>query len=441
MAWAHTGTPVSATWDPDVPAAVLRRTVDGTADGLGADGQAWRDLVGVVAPARGAAVRRDARAGRLADRAAAGAARLRGPREGLRTARMLLEPVEAYVAQEFATDAGRMLFAANATHADVGVDAAGSTPPAMLLAMAAQVHGMPVPVGGAVACWRRRWWRPPRRPASSCGRASRSPGSSCAAAGRSASSLPTARGSPRAAPSSPTSRRRRWPATWSARSTCRGSGWPRCGGTATRRGYFRVDVDLDRPGAVGGRAAGRQRRRARHRRPRRAGHVAGRGAARAAARRTPQLILGQQDRADPTRVPPARRACGWSATARRVPVDAAADWAPRFTDRVLDRLERHAPGLRSAVVDTTTLTPLDLQDRDPNLVGGDVGGGLRRAGPASGLPAGGGLVAVRPAGRRAVDVRRGVPPRRRGARAVRPQRRPGGAPQDAARVWPTPWAW
>jgi phytoene dehydrogenase-like protein len=62
---------------------------------------------------------------------------------------MLLEPVEAWVAQEFATPEARMLFAANATHADVAVDAAGSTPPAMLLAMAAQVHGMPVPVGGA----------------------------------------------------------------------------------------------------------------------------------------------------------------------------------------------------------------------------------------------------------------------------------------------------
>jgi phytoene dehydrogenase-like protein len=43
-----------------------------------------------------------------------------------------------------------MLVAAHATHGDVGVDASGSTPPALLLAMAAQVHGMPVPVGGAV---------------------------------------------------------------------------------------------------------------------------------------------------------------------------------------------------------------------------------------------------------------------------------------------------
>jgi phytoene dehydrogenase-like protein len=36
---------------------------------------------------------------------------------------------------------------------------------------------------------------------------------------------------------------------------------------------------------------------------------------------------------------------------------------------------RHAPGLHERVVDTTVLSPLDLQDLDPNLVGGDVGGG------------------------------------------------------------------
>jgi phytoene dehydrogenase-like protein len=42
-----------------------------------------------------------------------------------------------------------MLFAANATHADVGIDAAGSMPSAMPLVMAAQVHGVPAPVGGA----------------------------------------------------------------------------------------------------------------------------------------------------------------------------------------------------------------------------------------------------------------------------------------------------
>ena len=33
--WAHASSPVAAAWDPRRPAAVLRRSVDATADGLG----------------------------------------------------------------------------------------------------------------------------------------------------------------------------------------------------------------------------------------------------------------------------------------------------------------------------------------------------------------------------------------------------------------------
>jgi phytoene dehydrogenase-like protein len=51
------------------------------------------------------------------------------------------------------------------------------------------------------------------------------------------------------------------------------------------------------------------------------------------------------------------------------------DWEQRFADRMLDRLEAHAPGLKGLVVDTTVTSPNDLQGMDPNLVGGDVGGG------------------------------------------------------------------
>ncbi len=147
VGWAHTATPVSAVWDGG--AAVMRRTVEATAAGLGADGDAWRRLVDwwhrLGVPLFGAMLGTPGAPLPLLRTAA----RLHGPREGLQTARMLLEPVEAWVAQEFSGEQARMLFAANATHADVAVDAAGSTPPAMLLAMAAQVHGMPVPVGGA----------------------------------------------------------------------------------------------------------------------------------------------------------------------------------------------------------------------------------------------------------------------------------------------------
>jgi phytoene dehydrogenase-like protein len=39
------------------------------------------------------------------------------------------------------------------------------------------------------------------------------------------------------------------------------------------------------------------------------------------------------------------------------------------------RLEAHAPGLTGSIVDRTITSPAALQDLDPNLVGGDVGGG------------------------------------------------------------------
>jgi phytoene dehydrogenase-like protein len=45
VGWAHTDVPVAAVWDEKVPAAVMRRTPDATAAGLGPDAAAWLDTV------------------------------------------------------------------------------------------------------------------------------------------------------------------------------------------------------------------------------------------------------------------------------------------------------------------------------------------------------------------------------------------------------------
>jgi phytoene dehydrogenase-like protein len=82
---------------------------------------------------------------------------------------------------------------------------------------------------------------------------------------------------------------------------------------------------------------------------------------------------------------------------------------PAFAERVLDRLEAHAPGLRERVVDTTVVPPAALEQRDPNLVGGDVGGGSAAPDQLVVFRPWR-VVAVRAAGARAVDVRRGVHP-------------------------------
>ena len=373
VAWAHTRTPMSAVWDAQQPAAVLRRTVDATADGLGEDGAAWRDLVewwhrlgqplfdAVLGPV-GAPLPL-LRAAR----------RLHGPREAVQTARTMLEPVEAWVRQEFGTDAARMLFAANGTHADVAVDAAGSTPPAMLLAMAAQVHGMPVPVGGASSL------------AAGLVEAAQEAGAvvrtgvdvrRVVVRGGRAVGVVAADGTGIAvrravvADVAPTVLARELvgeqhlPGDWLA--SLRRHRWA--------SGYFRLDVDLDGPAPwTDDRLADSV-----------VVHVTGDldelAMSQAQVRRgllpsAPQLIVGQQDRADPTRVPPGSASLWVECHCPAVPVGAPQDWPARFAERLLDRLELHAPGLRSRIVDTSVITPLGLQDRDPNLVGGDVGGG------------------------------------------------------------------
>ncbi|MFF3290403.1 phytoene desaturase family protein [Streptomyces sp. NPDC003023] len=131
--------------------AVLERHVEDTVTGLEAfapgDGRSWQDLYDVwdrvrpdvldllftpfppVLPSL-----------RLA-------ARLRGG--GLRLGRTLLLPVRRLGEEEFAAEAGRLLLAGNALHADLAPEAAGSGGFGWLMSMLGQSHGFPVPVGGA----------------------------------------------------------------------------------------------------------------------------------------------------------------------------------------------------------------------------------------------------------------------------------------------------
>ena len=373
VSWAHTGTPVSTAFDPARPAAVMRRSADATADGLGADAGAWRELVAWWS--RLGAPLFEAVLGPVGDPAPLLRALVctSGPREVLQTARTLLEPVEAHVRQRFSTDAARLLLAANATHGDVGIDASGSTPPALLLALAAQVQGMPVPVGGAV-----RLAQAMVAAAEDAGAVVRTGVEVTRVVVRGGRAVGVV-----AADGTGTAVRRAVVAdvapTVLARDLVGEHHLPGEWLASLRRhrytsGYFRLDVDLDRP------APWSDDRLADSAVVHVTGDLDDIAMSQAEVRRgrlptSPQLIVGQQDRADPTRVPAGAASLWVECHCPAVPVDAGPDWAPGFADRVLDRLEQHAPGLRSHVVDTTTQTPLGLQARDPNLVGGDVGGG------------------------------------------------------------------
>jgi phytoene dehydrogenase-like protein len=87
----------------------------------------------------------------------------------------------------------------------------------------------------------------------------------------------------------------------------------------------------------------------------------------------PFLLLGQQSLADPTRAPQGKHTA-WAythapaASAARLGSDADVDAVER-------QVERFAPGFRERILARHVLTPAELQARDANLIGGDVGGG------------------------------------------------------------------
>ncbi|SNS25074.1 Phytoene dehydrogenase-related protein [Streptosporangium subroseum] len=97
--------------------------------------------------------------------------------------------------------------------------------------------------------------------------------------------------------------------------------------------------------------------------------------------RDPMLVCGQTSVVDPTRAPAGKHVL-W-VQVRTLPSKIRGDEAAEITatsweeaaepyaERVLDRLEGYAPGLRGRVLGRAVLSPLDLERRNPNLVGGD----------------------------------------------------------------------
>ena len=134
--------------------ALLERSVQDTArslDGFAVgDGAAWRDLCDVwdrVGDDLIAALFTPFPPVRAGARLLA---RLRGA-GGLRLARTMLLPVRRLGEEEFRGEAGRLLLAGNALHADLAPEAAGSGGFGWLMSMLGQSVGFPVPVGGAGA--------------------------------------------------------------------------------------------------------------------------------------------------------------------------------------------------------------------------------------------------------------------------------------------------
>ncbi|MBJ7330936.1 MAG: NAD(P)/FAD-dependent oxidoreductase [Solirubrobacteraceae bacterium] len=91
----------------------------------------------------------------------------------------------------------------------------------------------------------------------------------------------------------------------------------------------------------------------------------------------PFLLVGQQSVADPTRAP-AGKHTAWAYThGPQHGVDWSAEQG-RHVERMEAQIERYAPGFTDRILARHVLGPAELQARNANLVGGDVGGGSYR---------------------------------------------------------------
>jgi phytoene dehydrogenase-like protein len=99
----------------------------------------------------------------------------------------------------------------------------------------------------------------------------------------------------------------------------------------------------------------------------------------------PGLVVGQPTAIDPARAPDGRhilwvqvRALPAAIAGDAAGTITATDWpgaAEAMADRAVGIIERHAPGTRNKILGRFVETPADLARADPNLVGGDSGGG------------------------------------------------------------------
>jgi phytoene dehydrogenase-like protein len=82
----------------------------------------------------------------------------------------------------------------------------------------------------------------------------------------------------------------------------------------------------------------------------------------------PFVLVCQQSRFDPTRAPPGKHT-GWAYC--HVPSGSPVD----MTEAIEDTIERYAPGFRGLIRTRHRFSPAAYEEHNPNLVGGDIGGG------------------------------------------------------------------
>ena len=92
---------------------------------------------------------------------------------------------------------------------------------------------------------------------------------------------------------------------------------------------------------------------------------------------SPTLVVGQPTITDPSRAPEGKHTL-WIQV-RVLPLEPMEgswdDIGGAYAERVIDKIDQFAPGIRSRILATKVLTPADLQRANANLIGGDSLGG------------------------------------------------------------------
>ncbi len=84
----------------------------------------------------------------------------------------------------------------------------------------------------------------------------------------------------------------------------------------------------------------------------------------------PLVLLAQQSLFDPSRAPEGKHtAWGYCHVPRGSKTD--------MTERIETQVERFAPGFRDCIIGRHTMSPSDLENYNPNYIGGDITGGLQ----------------------------------------------------------------
>ncbi|MGW8973009.1 phytoene desaturase family protein [Streptomyces platensis] len=384
LVWSH-APQVLAHPLADGRCALLRRATAGTVAGLETfgtgDGAAWQELCDVWDRAGGDLL--DALFTPFPPLCAVArlAARLRGA-GGLRLARMMLLPVRRLGEEEFRGEAGRLLLAGNALHADLAPEATGSGGFGWLMSMLGQHYGFPVPAGGAqslTSALVRRLHR--RGGVLRCGervdeivvRSGRAvavrtalgeivPGRRAVLADVSVPALYGRLVDPRHLPGRLTAdlRRFQWDFATFKVDWALGGPVPWTAAAAATAGTVHLADGMDELTRFTAQIA--------------AGQVPDR----------PFALFGQMTTADATRSPPGTESA-WAYThvPHRIRGDAGeggiGGWGPgdqeAMADRLEEQVERFAPGFRSRIKARRILAPPTLEALDANLHGGALNGG------------------------------------------------------------------